>query len=211
MTRRLEWRRAGWAAMVLGCGLMGCQPSASTDPAAGTSTAGSHSAASAPTPEVAERPSLEAAPSIHLEIVDRAGFDAMLAKHRGKVILVDAWATWCVPCVQGFPKSVEMAKRWKDRGFELVTISFDDVDQESRVREFLTKQGATGDNALSRLDLADDGAEAFEIADGALPNLKIYDREGRLVKAFGGADETAAFTHHDVEQAVEAALTDAGK
>src|SRR5262245_15905431 len=47
---------------------------------------------------------------VDLTVVDRAEFDAVLARLRGKVVLVDGWATWCGPCVEQLPHSIALAK-----------------------------------------------------------------------------------------------------
>src|SRR5688572_13493993 len=47
---------------------------------------------------------------VNLRVVDRAGFDAVIAEHRGKVVLVDFWATWCLPCVEQLPHTLEMGQ-----------------------------------------------------------------------------------------------------
>ena len=60
--------------------------------------------------------------------VDRAGYDAAIAKHRGKVVLVDFWATWCLPCVEQLPHTLELGQQMADRGLAVVTVSCDEPD-----------------------------------------------------------------------------------
>jgi thiol-disulfide isomerase/thioredoxin len=53
------------------------------------------------------------------------GREVDLAKLRGKVVLIDFWATWCVPCIKEMPNVRAAYKKYHDRGFEVVGISFD--------------------------------------------------------------------------------------
>src|SRR4051812_16546324 len=63
--------------------------------------------------------------AVTARIVDKAGYDKAVAAYKGKVVVVDCWATWCVPCRQAFPKTVEMAKTYADKGVVVVSMSFD--------------------------------------------------------------------------------------
>src|SRR2546428_11372592 len=62
-------------------------------------------------------------PDVKFTAVD--GREVDLAKLKGKVVLVDFWATWCGPCVGEVPHVVETYKKFHDKGFEIVGISLD--------------------------------------------------------------------------------------
>ena len=80
---------------------------------------------------------LEPPPADQLTPVDRAGLDAVIERHRGQVVLVDVWATWCRPCVEQLPHSIELAARERDRGLAVVTLSFDESDSARRAGTLL--------------------------------------------------------------------------
>lgn len=128
---------------------------------------------------------------IQLEKVEPGQLDSLVAQHKGKVVLFDFWATWCVPCVQQFPHTVELSKTYSD-DLVVYAISMNDVDEETltEVEEFYSKHGPGNVRTyLSSDGGADEAYEGFEITGGALPHYKVYGRDGNLIKAFGGSVE----------------------
>jgi len=138
--------------------------------------------------------------NITLKVVTPKQYKAVLAKHKGKVIIVDFWATWCIPCLKNFPHTVEWSRKYSQKKLVVISFSMDDFEPESKeeVLKFLKKQNATIINLMSSLGGEEQAMEAFEIEGGAIPHFKIYDRKGKIVKTFGG-DPDNPFTHKDVE------------
>lgn len=101
---------------------------------------------------------------------------------KGKVILLNFWATWCKPCVKEFPELMKLYANYKDKGFELVFISLDDIaDVETKLKPFLTKSGVdftTYYNTFAKPE------ELIDYIDknwmGAIPSTYIYDKEGKM-------------------------------
>ncbi len=145
-----------------------------------------------------------------MRIVDRAGYDALLAERRGKVVLVDSWAQWCEPCVENFPHMVELANRHWDRGLAVVTVNMDAPEAAEKTTAFLKEQRAgAATHLISPFGGSSQSMEAFEIPNGALPCYKLYDRAGRLRQTF--APDPAAqkqFTLQEIDAAVEQLLAE---
>ena len=74
-------------------------------------------------PGPVERPGGKAAPSFTLQ--DLNGKPVSLSDFKGKVVILDFWATWCGPCVIEIPHFIELYEQYKDRGFAMVGISLD--------------------------------------------------------------------------------------
>jgi thiol-disulfide isomerase/thioredoxin len=127
------------------------------------------------------------APASPLTPVDEAGYAKLVAGLKGKVALVNFWATWCEPCRAEMPALAKMAARLKAKGFVLVTVSADEPEDAKNAREFLTKAGILGESYLKQVKNDDKFIGGLEPKwSGALPALFLYDRAGKKVKFLQG-------------------------
>ena len=127
--------------------------------------------------------------------IDTAGLKAIVAKNKGKVVVVNFWASWCVPCKQEFPDLVAAVKA---SGATLVTIACDSPqDAATKSAKFLTTQGATA-NAYFNKASTDITAFLKWLEPGApasapIPRTYLFSPSGKLVKAMAGKHDAAAF------------------
>ena len=108
---------------------------------------------------------------------------------RERPLLVNFWATWCVPCREEFPDLVEIRGQYGPDTLDFVLVSLDDPsDIGKAVPEFLTEARATG--FTSYLLNADDSDAAINLVDptwsGNLPATFLYDRSGALIFKHNG-------------------------
>lgn len=99
-----------------------------------------------------------------------------IADLKGKVVMIDFWATWCGPCIAGLPEVLETYHKWHDQGFEILGISLDN-DEEAlkkmvKEREMPWPQFFDHENESNRY------AEKYGIS--GIPTLWLVDKEGNL-------------------------------
>jgi len=122
-----------------------------------------------------------------LNPLDEAAFRRMVTSHRGKILLVDFWATWCSPCREELPKLVDLYTTQKRKGFDLVTISCDEPEQEASAAHFLQTQKVPEPTYIRRATSDDAFIDAIDPKwSGALPALFLFDRKGAVVQSFIG-------------------------
>jgi thiol-disulfide isomerase/thioredoxin len=130
---------------------------------------------------------LKAAGASGLSALDEHAFRQMVVSHRGKVLLVDFWATWCAPCRDELPKLVGLYSAYKQKGLSFAAISCDEPEQEAQAAAFVNKQAAPLPHYIRRAKDDDQFINAVDPKwSGALPALFVFDRMGRQALSFIG-------------------------
>ena len=133
------------------------------------------------------------------EVVDLAGLEAALAARKGRGYLLNFWAIWCAPCVAEMPELVETAHAWRERGGEVVTVSYDlmlpDVTPDGvreQVRAFAAERGI--DLSVYIYEALDfDAIDTRFNLPGAIPVTLAVDKTGRIVDREEGQADRARF------------------
>jgi peroxiredoxin len=112
------------------------------------------------------------------------------SSNRGKLLLVNLWATWCGPCVQEMPELVTMNRMYRQRPFEFVTISLDETDAKEQALKALETAHASGKNFLFTGTDKDKLAEALDPQwPGPLPYTLLIAPGGEIVYRHNGPIE----------------------
>src|SRR5215468_1341780 len=95
--------------------------------------------------------------------VSAVDFEKALKDQKGKVVLIDCWATWCAPCVKKFPHLVELHKKYADKGLVCVSLSMDKLSnpkafKKETVVAFLKEKKANFPNFIVSEPKMDDEA-----------------------------------------------------
>ena len=114
------------------------------------------------------------------ELKDASGRIVHLSDFKGKVVLLDFWATWCGPCKIEIPWFTEFERKYKDRGFEVLGVSMDD-DGWKAINPFVAEEKINYRIVLGNDQTGDQygGVEA-------LPTTFVIDREGKIASVHVG-------------------------
>lgn len=131
-----------------------------------------------------------------LQPITAAALKKAIAARRGKVVLVNFWATWCPPCVAEFPALVRLQRRHGAKGLAVLFVSADDFKTRKTTAEpFLARQKMTMPSWIIAGNPSNFGVQFDPQLKGSfgLPRTYLYDRRGKLVKVFSEPKDLAGF------------------
>jgi thiol-disulfide isomerase/thioredoxin len=141
--------------------------------------------------------------------VSAAELEKALKGQKGKVVVVDCWATWCVPCVKKFPHLVEMHNKYADKGLVCVSLSADKLSNpkgymKDKVVDFLKEKKATFPNFILADPKTDDEALVKLLGEySSLPYMIVLDKNGKRV---WNSDDGPKLTDAELEKLIETEL-----
>ena len=116
-----------------------------------------------------------------------------LSDYRGKVVLLDFWATWCDPCREEVPHFVELQNKYRDQGFQMIGVSMDDSPEP--VRDFYQQFKMNYPVVMGN-------ARTGELYGGVLglPLAFLVGRDGRIYSKHTGAIDISSLDHEIAAQ-----------
>ena len=114
------------------------------------------------------------------------GEEIALSKLRGKVVLLDFWATWCGPCRESIPHLIDLYKTYQPKGFTIIGMSVDKENEEAALRRFVKSMDIPYSVVLSPESLA----RQYGIS--GIPTTFLIDREGKILEKIVGFNGTIA-------------------
>lgn len=98
---------------------------------------------------------------------------------RGKVVLIDFWATWCVPCVEEMPELTDLYARYHEKGFEIIGVSLDSAADRGKLERFAASRKIGWPQHFDGKGRRNTYAVQYGIK--SIPTKILLDREGRVV------------------------------
>ena len=122
------------------------------------------------------------AEDVAVAMVDVKGIKELVKNTSENLRLINLWATWCGPCITEFPELIEIFRMYRNREFEMVTISADNPNQNKKVKKFLKKMHASTKNYHFNSDNKYDLIEAVDKDwPGSLPYTIIVKPGGEII------------------------------
>lgn len=128
------------------------------------------------------------APDFNLPTTD--GKMLRLSDYRGKVVIIDFWATWCPPCRKGIPDLIDIKKKYGPKGVEIIGVSVD-TDTKNEVIPFIKEKGINYPVVY--------GNQNVYMQYGgirAIPTTFVIDKEGKIVASYEGLVPKVTYENH---------------
>jgi peroxiredoxin len=119
-------------------------------------------------------------------LTDRKGAPVKLSAYKGRVVLLDFWATWCTGCKVEIPWYVEFQSKYKKNGLSALGVSMDDDGWKS-VKPFLQQHKINYPTVIGNWDMGD------RFGFNSMPATLLIDRDGRIADLHVGMVDKAAF------------------
>jgi len=108
---------------------------------------------------------------------DLAGKPLSIANYKGKIVMIDFWATWCGPCVQELPNVIKVYQKNHDKGLEIIGVSLD--DNEQKLKTFLTQKNMTWQQYFDGKGWANKLAVKYGVE--SIPATFLLDGDGKIL------------------------------
>lgn len=132
---------------------------------------------------------------VRLDAVKHARLLADIKAQKGKVVVIDFWADFCLPCKKEFPHLVEMHREFAAKGLVCMSVSVDEIEDRDKAFKFLQKQEATFSNYI-----VDEKAEVWQNHWDFIgpPAVFVFGPDGKMAGRFDHNDPDKRYTYKDV-------------
>ncbi len=145
------------------------------------------------------------ASAMNTEIKTLDGKTLRLSDYKGKVVVLDLWATWCPPCRQEIPHLIELSEQYADRGVEVIGLTIEKPETETdTVRAFKDEFKINYPIGFADDDFTASVARPSRSGGINIPQTLVITRDGHVLTYFTGYDQTVP---PKLRQAIEQAIS----
>jgi thiol-disulfide isomerase/thioredoxin len=119
--------------------------------------------------------------NIDLKAVEPKDIKDLVAQNKGKVVVLNFFATWCVPCHKEFPDIVKLQSKYKAQGLQVIEVSMNDVTERDDMQKFLNEQKPPFPVYIAANTEDQFYKDVDPRWDTAMPMTMIFDRDGKNV------------------------------
>jgi thiol-disulfide isomerase/thioredoxin len=170
--------------LIAGCGSGSPTGAPPTGEQANSAAADKTDAANNTDKPASEYPLLPAA-VLNSEVKNLDGTTFSISDKKGKVILLNMWATWCAPCREEMPTLVRLQDTYRDKGFEVIGLNTEENDTREKIERFAEEMKLNYTLVWADLQLQNELVKISQF--GGIPQSFLVDREGRLRGIFKGS------------------------
>jgi thiol-disulfide isomerase/thioredoxin len=123
---------------------------------------------------------------VKLEPVSIDGLLKAVEAHKGKIVVIDVWANFCVPCKEKFPHLVELANKHAKDGVVFISLTVDEPEDKDKALDFLKKNKATFQNFILEDKDRNEKPGDAKLYHSAPPIVHVFGRDGKKVAEYEG-------------------------
>jgi thiol-disulfide isomerase/thioredoxin len=149
------------------------------------------------------RPAVAQGEKASVSATDGRSLKKAIEAHKGKLVVVNLWATWCAPCVEEFPDLVKLQASYREKGLTVIAVSLDEPEDKGKVVSFIESQKADFPVYVRAKGSVDDFVNPLDRGwAGVVPTTYIFDKNGKRV----GKAITGKRSYEQFQAAVEPLL-----
>lgn len=141
-----------------------------------------------------------------MQVIKLGDWPEIRKKFRGKVLVADLWASWCISCIERFPAMVELSHRYQKQAVQFISLNLDDPGDSAAIKwsnDFIKKMRAD----FPHYHLNENIMYSFEQLDLlGIPVVLIFDQKGKERFRLTGDNPNKQFGEDDVENAIKALI-----
>jgi thiol-disulfide isomerase/thioredoxin len=150
-----------------------------------------------------QAPARAAGETSAVSATDGRSLKKAIEAHKGKVVVVNLWATWCAPCVDEFPDLVKLHVDYREKGLVVIAVSVDEPEDMSKVVSFISGQKAEFPVYVRAKGSVDAFINPLDRGwSGIVPTTYVFDKNGKRV----GKPIAGKRTYEQFQTAVEPLL-----